>query len=185
MRNIEQVKDLEEILENDSLDSEMVMKFRERIQEGRLSIDEDPVSHISTYFPAVDFSVKKVFIGHHKKADRWLFNGGHIDRGETVAQTLKREVNEEWGLNIDDLDITSPEFLTITEIAKNSVRPCKAHYDLWCFVSVDKDNFNPLEEKLFEEFYEIKWKSVGEARGLVDDGNTLKAIDFIEEKYFK
>ena len=184
VENNKQTKELEEILKNGSFDQKMVKKFEERIQEGNLSIDENPESHFCVYFPAFDLKKKQVFIGHHRKAEQWLFSGGHIDKGEVIGETLKREIEEEWGLDIEDLSVGSPELLTITKIKKNSVRPCKIHYDLWCFVSVDKNEFNPLNENLLEEFYEIGWKNLDEARELINQENNLKAVDYIEKNYF-
>ena len=121
-----------------------------------------------------------MFIGHHKKSDYWLFNGGHIDKGELPEETVAREIEEEWGNDIVFQKVPEQSFLTITEIDNKNV-PCKTHYDIWYFIPLNSNSFNPDENKLAIEFYENDWKTIKEARELVVDTNTLLAIDKIEE----
>src|SRR3989344_4657964 len=42
----------------------------------------------------------KILLMHHKKLDKWLFPGGHIDPNETPDGAILREVKEETGLNL-------------------------------------------------------------------------------------
>lgn len=164
---------------------EMAQKFLERLGQGNLTIDENPQSHFCTYFAAYDPKAKQIFIGHHKKSGLWLVNGGHIDEGETLRETLKREIDEEWGLKYEDFDIGEPQLLTITEIYNPEKQPCRAHYDVWHFVLTDKNTFNPDKNKLIEEFYENRWIGLEEARRLlIKDANHNKALDFIENNLF-
>lgn len=161
-------------------------EFIERVNEGDLSIDENPESHFCIYFAAYDLNAKKVFIGHHKKSGLWLFNGGHIDQSETIDETLKREIKEEWDLNADDFQIQKIKFLTTTDIYNPKKQPCRKHYDLWCFVPVDINKFSPSEETLLQEFHEYGWKDFDEARGLVvGSEQTKSAINFIENNLAK
>lgn len=43
----------------------------------------------------------KVLLLHHKKLGVWLYPGGHIEKNETPEQAVRREVEEETGLNIE------------------------------------------------------------------------------------
>ena len=61
---------------------------------------------------------------HHKKSGLWLFNGGHIDKGENPEQALRRGMGEEWGEIVDLQIIGEPKLLTITTIV-NPVIKCK------------------------------------------------------------
>ena len=61
------------------------------------------------------FHKNKVLLIHHKKFDKWLPPGGHIDPNETPDQAAIREVKEETGLSIEiipnhdfDSSIASP-----------------------------------------------------------------------------
>lgn len=50
------------------------------------------------------FHDNKVLLIHHKKLDKWLPPGGHIEENETPDKALIREFEEETGLNINILN---------------------------------------------------------------------------------
>lgn len=153
----------------------------ERIKVGAFSKGDNENHHFCVYFPAYDPQNKLVFIGHHKKSGLWLFNGGHIEKGETPKQALHREIKEEWGIEMD-IDNLSPKLLTITNIVSNPAkRPCQTHYDIWFFIPQDSKKFAPDRNRLAEEFHEAGWKTFEEARTLAKDPNTIKGIDEIEK----
>lgn len=176
--------ELKKLLCEQSLNDETIARFLQRIEDGKLTRDENPKSHFCVYFAPYDPNAKQVFVGHHKKSGLWLFNGGHIDEGETISETLTREISEEWGLSGSDFEIRPPAFFTITEIDNPTKQTCNFHYDMWCFVAVDKNNFRPVESNLMEEFYEVGWKNLDEARNLIKNKNTLLGIEFVENNYF-
>ncbi len=64
----------------------------------------------------------KILLGKRLKRDSfygsWCTFGGYVEPGETSMQALKRELNEELGI-----DVIDPKFLTATEIVlKNDSR---------------------------------------------------------------
>lgn len=110
--------------------SELQNSFLKRLGEGNLTRDENPKIHFCVYFAAYDPSAKQIFLGHHKKSGLWLFNGGHIDEGETVWEALKREIAEEWGIETPIERMKPPRLLTLTEIENPAKQTCKLHYDI-------------------------------------------------------
>ncbi len=162
--------------------SETISKYREKIRQGRLTRDEDPESHFCVYFAPYDPEAKQVFFGHHKKAGLWLFNGGHIDAGETVRETLEREIGEEWGLEASGFRIWEPALFTITEIDNPGKQACRRHHDIWFFIPVKKDEFRPASDKLAVEYHETGWKGIPEALAIAQDPSTREAIGFIEKE---
>jgi 8-oxo-dGTP diphosphatase len=46
----------------------------------------------------------KVLLIHHRKLDRWIPPGGHIDENETPDEALEREFKEELNLEIEILN---------------------------------------------------------------------------------
>jgi len=177
-------RELDELL-NRKFSGPVADRYRKRLSEGRLTIQENPLSHFCLYFAAFDPDAKKVFIGHHKKSGLWLFNGGHIDAGEIITETRAREIKEEWGLDANNFELNEPELITVTDIENPAKQTCREHLDLWCFVPVVKSEFFPRKKNLDVEFIEIGWKSPMEARVLVTDKSTLEGIGFIEEHFFK
>ncbi len=174
-------KQVKKIVKTTKSGNGILKRYLKRVSEGELTRDENPVTHFCVYFAAFDPNNKEVFIGHHKKSGLWLFNGGHIDKGETADEALRREISEEWGIDIN-LDNISPSLLTITEIVSNpNGRPCKEHYDIWHLIPVGKDNFLPEKEKLDTEFYTTKWANISDARALVTDPCTIEALGFLEK----
>jgi hypothetical protein len=64
---------------------DVARQFLTRVKEGRLTRDENPVNHFDVFFAAYDPVMKHIFFGHHKKADIWLFNGGHMDADSLLS----------------------------------------------------------------------------------------------------
>jgi len=172
---------LRDIIETANADDKIKSSFRKRVEKASISVADDPISHFCVYSAAYDPENKLVFIGRHKKAGLWLFSGGHMEKDETPAQALKREIAEEWGMDLE-VGNYKPSLLAITNIISNPAgRPCRTHYDIWFFIPQNSETFTP-DKKLFEdEFYEFGWKTFNEARRLTEDPNTAIAINEIEK----
>lgn len=149
--------------------------FQARLREGVITRDENPKSHFCIYFAAYCKASRKVFIGHHLKSGLWLFNGGHIDRGESASDALYREMREEWGFEKQSTS-PLPSLLTITEIENPMKQTCKVHYDIWNFIPFEIVDFNPQTNLLSKEFLEWGWKSIEEATTLMTDPASQEAL---------
>lgn len=150
-------------------------------QESAITRDQNPISHFCVYFAGYDPYKKLVFMGDHKKSGLWLFNGGHIDVGETPLEALTREIGEEWGPDACPIVKREvPNLITVTEI-DNEKQRCKRHYDLWYFVPLDSVTFRPDQNLLNKEFHLTKWLTVMEALGITKDKATAEALQRISE----
>lgn len=176
-------QEIEDLLDK-AVSEEVALIFQERLKDEALTRDENAESHFCAYFAACDYKNKQLFIGHHIKSGLWLFNGGHIDKDETLFETVSREIEEEWGLDANNLEVSSPALLTIAEIDNPTKQKCKLHLDVWHFIDVDRNNFNPDPLKIAEEFHSVEWMDLATARQLVTDKGNLQALDFIEANYF-
>src|SRR5258708_6160324 len=67
----------------------------ERLEKRDLTRDDGNVSHFCCYFLPYNSAIRQVFIVYHKKSGLWLSPGGHIDKDESLMQTLNREIGEE------------------------------------------------------------------------------------------
>lgn len=148
--------------------------FRARLAQGALVKEENEQSHFCVYFLPRNPVTGEVFIVHHKKAGKWLAPGGHIDLGETVDQTLRREVHEELGCTLDASIEHRPFLLTVT-VMDNPPHPCIRHYDIWHLLSTNGRDF----EVDPREFHETRWLSIAAARKIVTDPNNLLALETI------
>jgi len=156
--------------------------FNQRLSEGKYIRDENPESHFIVYFAAIDTRSRMLFMNHNKKANLWLFNGGHIDKNENPRATMQREMREEWGYVPCHIP-SSPELLTITDVS-NPYAPCRLHFDIWHFIDIPKDSFKPDTEKLITESTEFRWMAINEALKIVTDKSTVEAIHFIVSTFF-
>lgn len=57
------------------------------------------------------FNGDKLLLIHHKKLDKWLPVGGHIDPNETPDKALRREIKEEVNLEVDVIGKSSIPFV--------------------------------------------------------------------------
>jgi len=176
-------QEIENLLDK-AVSPEVALLFKENLEGGKLTRDENQTHHFCAYFAGCDYKNKLVFIGHHKKSGLWLFNGGHIDEGEILSEAVKREIDEEWGLDIKDLNVSEPSLLTIAEINNPTKQTCRLHLDIWHFVNAEKDYFNPNQEKLAEEFHLTEWMDIEKARKVVTDKGALQALNYIEANCF-
>ena len=159
--------------------SKIYDEFLTRAKKGKPTRDEEKATHFCVYFLPYNPETKKIFIIHHKKSGLWLSPGGHIDKGEVLFETLKREIKEELGFVYNPSEKLLPFLLTITPI-NNIVHPCKIHYDLWYGIETNGDNF----QVDFTEFHDTKWLTVDEAKKIITDQPNLQAISKIEHNFF-
>lgn len=150
--------------------------FKLRLEEGKLTRDENAQSHFCVYFAGYDPEKRRVFIGHHKKSGLWLFNGGHIDKNELPTTSLVREIHEEWGHHITIPSLPAPSLLTITTIENPQKQPCRTHFDIWYFIPLQISSFNPSSDLLEKEFFLWGWKSYTEALECVVNKETVEAL---------
>ena len=102
----------------------------------------------------------KTLLHLHKKLDKWLPVGGHIDRDELPEEAAVREAKEESGLDVKLFNIDK---IIDFEDAKQLIRPAHIiledinkfhqHIDFIYFAKIDNDELNPSEG----ESGEIKW----------------------------
>ena len=104
---------IEKILQEIDTIADIKQKYVERLAEGALVRDENPITHFCSYFLPYRLKDKKIFLEAHKKSGLWLSPGGHIDPGETPGEAAEREMEEELGIQ---QHIDKAKLLTITYI---------------------------------------------------------------------
>lgn len=114
---------------------------------------------------------KKVLLIHHKKLDRWLQLGGHIEQFENPVETAIRETQEESGLDISFLAqkimapdsetkfLPLPDFLVEQFIPHYQDTPEHFHLDMQYVVEVEEQEL----EQSMTEAKGIGWFTLEEA----------------------
>lgn len=100
-----------------------------------------------------------------------------MDEGESLLQTLNREIREELGITSTFTEFPQPFFFSITPI-ENPGQSCKLHYDLWVLIETDGVDFKPDTG----EFHSTKWMDIVEAIQFVPDNIPL-AFEALNKLY--
>ncbi|MDD3340901.1 MAG: NUDIX domain-containing protein [Bacilli bacterium] len=82
----------------------------------------------------VDKNNKKILFIHHKKLNKWLFVGGHIEENEDPETAVCREVKEETNLDITLLGERYPrqeDFIKPFALQRNVIDENHVHMDIF------------------------------------------------------
>ena len=114
---------------------------------------------------------KKMLLLYHKKLNKWLQPGGHIEKFENPVDAAIREIKEETGINISFLNkkikvidregtfLPVPVFLMEQRIPANKDRPMHFHLDINYVVKVSEQKISHRED----ESHGIGWFTKNEA----------------------
>ncbi|MCL4353018.1 NUDIX domain-containing protein [Patescibacteria group bacterium] len=138
----------------------------------------------------IDFAVSafivkdnKVLLIHHKKLNKWLPIGGHIELNEDPEEALLREIKEESGLNVDiegerpniispgTKFLHRPRFVDVSEISQTH-----RHIHFIYFLKSEKEEVR-LSVK---EHNDIRWFSLRDLDNA--DFNLLPSIRYYSQR---
>ena len=125
----------------------------------------------------------KILFIHHKKLNKWLFVGGHIEENEDPEHAVLREVKEETNLDIELVGERYPrqeDYIRPFALQRNIVKDNHIHMDLF-YIAVDKGTSNLKEKE--DEVLGSRWFSKEEI--IKEDFNTFPekkkmALDVLE-----
>ena len=109
----------------------------------------------------------------HKFKGQYVIPGGHIELGETMVEALHREVGEETGLSVSDVELVG-----IQEFVFDPAFWEKRHFIFIDFSCRTDDD----EVALNEEGQSYCWAKLDECAALDIEPYTRKAIEMYREK---
>jgi 8-oxo-dGTP pyrophosphatase MutT (NUDIX family) len=132
-------------------------------------------------------SPKKILLVHHKKYNKWLQPGGHVEPFENPLETAIREVKEETGIDISFLRdeivvvdeegtfLPKPAYLMEQTIAAHKEQPKHYHIDVMYVVTVSEQALTHA----VSESHGIGWFTKDEALLLPTHADTRIILDDI------
>jgi 8-oxo-dGTP diphosphatase len=133
---------------------------------------------------------RKIMFIKHKKLNKWMPPGGHVEPNETPIETVHREVLEETGFGIDIIDTYKqhPYGYIVDEVAEEVTRPMtimleNVNYKTGLHKHFDLDyiaKLNPSKNKKATEINEIRWVN----RSEIDDLDTFENVKKVAHRVF-
>ena len=115
---------------------------------------------------------KVLLIKSHKWRNKYAIPGGHIELAETIEEALKREIKEETGLDIHDI-----QFILLQEFIFHDAFWKKRHFIFLDYACKTKSS----DVKLDSEAQDYIWVTLEEALRLPVEPYTKRTI----EEYMK
>lgn len=116
-----------------------------------------PPRHLVSYFVVIDPKTSKVLLHHHKKSGLTLPHGGHVDPDEAPVETVKRECQEELGIDATFFGEQQPYFVTVT--MTNDAVGAHTDVSLWFLLQAGQDSTLTIEQ---DKSGGVEWWSVGD-----------------------
>jgi 8-oxo-dGTP diphosphatase len=164
MSNVDVRSEIHQIVSSitpvDDLERNHIHFVRNWIESGseifRIEKPAMPDTHLVSYFVITSSKMDQILLVDHKKAELWLPPGGHVDPGEDPKETVRREAEEELGMEAEFL-ADEPILLTVTETVGNVTK----HTDvsLWYLLKGDPSQALDYDPS---EFHQIRWFKIDE-----------------------
>ena len=133
----------------------------------------------------IDPKTKKILLVFHKKFNRWVQPGGHIEPEETPEETALREVYEETGLKVQLLGERFPredDFIRPLGVQKNRGKNGLLHIDItYVAIPINEIDANNYDSGITD----VRWFS-REELDKIDVFEDIKiTMDYLLSQYIK
>jgi 8-oxo-dGTP pyrophosphatase MutT (NUDIX family) len=117
----------------------------------RIQKPDVPPKHLVSYFLVIDTASQKILLQDHLLAKLWLPAGGHVDPDEDPTETVRRECQEELGIEAVFLGEPIPHFITVTQTNGQGLH---TDVSLWYVLRASEDTPLSIEP---DRFAEVRW----------------------------
>ncbi len=134
-------------------------------------VGKDPaLGHLTASAWILNEDYSKALLTHHKKLNRWLQLGGHIDLNETLLEAALREAQEESGLRM--IHALMPEIFDVDVhvIPANPNQKTHVHYDIRFLLQAnEKDSLIVSDES-----HRLQWFKLSDLHQVTDEWSVLR-----------
>jgi 8-oxo-dGTP pyrophosphatase MutT (NUDIX family) len=129
--------------------------------------------HITASAFIVDPASQKLLLHHHRRLDRWLQMGGHLDHGESPREAAIREAREESGLENITPALDEIFDVDVHTIPSGKSEPDHIHYDLRFLFHADVAD---ALKRADEESLDLKWFGYDEAEQAMNEEASSRVL---------
>lgn len=129
-----------------------------------------PAGHVTASAWIVDPTRTHALLLHHRKLERWLQPGGHVDGDTDVRGAALREAREESGLRTLRFVHDGVYDVDIHRIPARAGEPAHEHFDIR--FALEADPREPLRGNL--ESYELRWVALDALDAYAVDESVLR-----------
>jgi len=141
--------------------------------ERAFSRDAFAPGHVTASCFVTDDAGERVLLLHHRRLDRWLQMGGHVERDEMPIVAALREAREECGLEDLTLVVDGVFDLDVHAIPAAKGEPDHHHYDVRYLARTAHPtaiDFDPNESN------DLAWVPLDRAAALMNEEASARAI---------
>jgi 8-oxo-dGTP pyrophosphatase MutT (NUDIX family) len=135
--------------------------------------------HVTAGLFIVDPRSQRLLLHHHRRLDRWLPMGGHLEGSESPAEAALREGREESGLR--DLQLVSGDIFDVDKhvIPATEDEPEHFHFDVRYVAQTNRPEAIAVDAG---ESKELAWFELDRALELMNDESSRRMVKKIRER---
>jgi 8-oxo-dGTP pyrophosphatase MutT (NUDIX family) len=119
-----------------------------------------------------DPAVSALVLIHHRRLDRWLQPGGHVEPGDvSLLAALRREIDEETGISEVSPQQHALFDVDAHRIPARGVEPAHVHFDIRFHVTAERGLLHPSNE-----VRDAAWVDLDAVTGWTQDRSVLRAV---------
>lgn len=129
--------------------------------------------HITASSWIIDDQYQHALLTHHRKLNRWLQLGGHVEDDQHILAAALREAREESGLN-DIHTVTEAIFdVDVHLIPARKQEAAHYHYDIRFLFQAHRDDRLTISD----ESLDLRWFSIAELQALAADDSIDRMVE--------
>ena len=135
--------------------------------------------HITASLFIVDGEARAILLHHHRRLNRWLQMGGHVEEGETTVEAALREGREESGLQ--DLQLAGGGILDLDvhPIPSGKGEPDHFHFDVRYLAHTHDPASIAMDRN---ESNQLAWIALDDAEARMNEAASARVIRKIRSR---